>query len=254
MPYGRYRQKSVKPGVPRAAAPRGRPTVALMEIVEIDEAVGAAQPGHEHCGPRCWRDVRAAPASRYDVRFRLLFVCTGNICRSPLAERLTRSILGPCPALQVISAGTRARAGTQMTERARRVLVRLGGDPDGFGSRPLTSELVAAADLVLTATSEHRAESVAAFPPAATRTFTIAEFGTLAGSVPPLAVICHEDPVRRAHTLIGEIRARRGLVRVDQPDIPDPYRGSRLAYRAAGRRIAKSLAVPLGLLTHSRVA
>ncbi|GAA4229559.1 protein-tyrosine-phosphatase [Streptosporangium album] len=191
------------------------------------------------------------PAPGDEPRFRILYVCTGNLCRSPLAERLTRSVLGPCPALQVISAGTHAEPGKQMAERAQRVLVRLGGDPRGFTSRPLTFELVAAADLVLTATSEHRAESVARHFPAAARTFTIAEFGALVQAVPPAAVTCHADPVCRAHALIAEARALRGLVRVDQPDIPDPHGGSWLAHRIAGRRIAKSLAAPHLLLTRA---
>ncbi|MBB6351294.1 arsenate reductase/protein-tyrosine-phosphatase family protein [Nonomuraea muscovyensis] len=179
--------------------------------------------------------------------FRILFVCTGNICRSPLAERLTRSALGP--PFQVSSAGTRARPGMEMTERARRVLLGLGGDPGGFASRPLTGELVAAADLVLTATVAHRAEAVAMHLPAAGRTFTIAEFGALSQEVPAGPLVAQRDPVRRARTLVEQVRELRGLVHVDQPDIPDPFGGSRWAYRTAGRRIAQALAAPLRLLT-----
>lgn len=191
------------------------------------------------------------PTSWENAGFRIVFVCTGNLCRSPLAERLTRSALGPCPAIQVISAGTHAERGRPMAERAQHVLIRLGGDPGGFASRPLTPELVAAADLVLTATADHRAASVAKHLPAVTRAFTIAEFGALAQAVPVAEVIRHEDRVRRAHALVAEAQALRGLVPMDQPDIPDPYGGSRRAYRAAGQRIAESLAVPLRLLTHS---
>ncbi|MFF3442989.1 hypothetical protein [Streptosporangium sp. NPDC002721] len=191
---------------------------------------------------------------REGVRFRILFVCTGNICRSPLAERLTRSALGPCPALQVTSAGTHARPGLEMDRHAVRTLVRLGGDPEGFGSRLLVPALVAEADLVLTAASRHRAHSVALHLAAATRTFTIAEFGTLARAVPPERVIRHRDPVCRARALVDEARALRGLVRVDEPDIADPYRGSRRAYRAAGRSIAGALDVAFRLLTHPRDA
>ncbi|MGJ6964068.1 hypothetical protein ACSDR0_19345 [Streptosporangium sp. G11] len=209
-----------------------------------------APAGHEGCGRRCWRDVQEAwePAG---ARFRILFVCTGNVCRSPLAERLTRSALGPCPAVQVVSAGTHAQPGLEMTGHARRTLVRLGGDPTDFGSRLLVPELVADADLVLTATRGHRAESVAMHLAAVTRTFTIAEFGTLVRAVPPEEITRHRDPVRRARALVDEARALRGLVRVDRFDIADPYGRSLLAYRAAGRGIARSLAVPLRLLTHS---
>ncbi|MBB2911641.1 protein-tyrosine phosphatase [Streptosporangium becharense] len=241
--------------------------------------------GHEECGTRCWRALPAVesddgvpavesdgrvpavesddgvPAAESDgrapavepgdgARFRILFVCTGNICRSPLAERMTRAALGPCPAVQVISAGTQAEPGLEMAEGARRVLARLGGDPAGFGSRPLTPELVAAADLVLTATCEHRARAVDLHLAAAGRVFTIAEFGALAEAVPPAGVPGHPDPALRARALVGQARALRGLVRVARPDIADPYGGSWLAYRAAGRRITRSLAVPLRLLRH----
>ncbi|GAA3088703.1 hypothetical protein [Streptosporangium carneum] len=191
------------------------------------------------------------PTTRQDAGFRILFVCTGNICRSPLAERLARSALLRCPEFQVASAGTHAEPGMRMDERARRVLLRLGGDPEGFVSQPLTQELVAAADLVLTATVRHRAEAVDRHLAAATRAFTIAEFGALVRAVPERTVVRHDDPVLRARALVAEARSLRGLVRVDQPDIPDPYRRSRWAHRAAGRMIETSLAVPLRLLTRS---
>ncbi|GLW96946.1 hypothetical protein [Microtetraspora sp. NBRC 16547] len=186
-----------------------------------------------------------------DRGFHVLFVCTGNICRSPMAERLARAALGAGSPIRVTSAGTRAAPGLRMSDRAREVLVRLGGDPGGFASRPLTAELVVGADLVLGATAEHRAEAAALCPSAVTRVFTITEFAALTRGVPVDAIICHRDPVRRARALVAEAGARRGLVRVDQPDIPDPYGRSRRAYRVAGRTIADALSVSLTLLTRS---
>ncbi|WP_169985783.1 hypothetical protein [Microbispora sp. H10836] len=182
--------------------------------------------------------------------FRILFVCTGNICRSAMAERLALAALGPDSPILVGSAGTRARAGLPMAERARTVLLRHGGDPAGFASRPLTAEAVAGADLVLAASSEHRAEVVALRHRAAACAFTIAEFGALAGAVPSGRVLSHRHPAGRARALLAEAAALRGLVRVDQPDIADPYGRSRRAYREAARRIADALAVPIRLLTH----
>lgn len=192
-----------------------------------------------------------SPEGAAGTGFRLLFVCTGNICRSALAERLTLAALGPGSPILVSSAGTRALPGRPMAERAREELLRLGGDPAGFASRPLTPAEVAGADLVLTASSEHRAEAVALHPLAARHVFTIAEFGALAHAVPQEALARHDDPVRRAHALVAETRALRGLVRVDRPDIEDPYGGPRRAYRAAARRIAESMAVPIRLLTRA---
>ncbi|WP_169945906.1 low molecular weight phosphatase family protein [Microbispora sp. H11081] len=184
--------------------------------------------------------------------FRVLFVCTGNICRSAMAERLALAALGPGSPILVGSAGTRARAGLPMAERASEVLSRLGGDPRGFSSRPLTADAVAGADLVLAASSEHRARAVALHPRAAARAFTIPEFGALAGAVPAESVLGHADPVGRARALLAEAGALRGLVRVDRPDIADPYGGSCRAYREAARRIADALAVPIRLLTDTR--
>ncbi|WP_405085632.1 hypothetical protein [Microbispora sp. NBC_01389] len=182
-------------------------------------------------------------------RFRILFVCTGNICRSAMAERLALAALGPGSPILVGSAGTRAAEGQPMSERARVELLRLGGDPSGFAARPLTAEAVAGADLVLGATREHRAAAVALCPVAARHAFTIAEFGALARAVPTGRVPEDGDPAARARVLLEEVRALRGLVRVDRPDIADPYGGSRRAYREAARVIADSLAVlprPLG--------
>ncbi|GAA4195875.1 hypothetical protein AB0C10_28860 [Microbispora amethystogenes] len=183
--------------------------------------------------------------------FRILFVCTGNICRSAMAERLTLAALGPGSPILVGSAGTHARPGLPMTERACGVLRRLGGDPEGFASRPLTADAVTGADLVLAASSEHRAAAVALHPVAAARAFTIVEFGALARALPAGRVPDHEDPVRRARALLEETGALRGLVRVEHPDIADPYGGSRRAYRAAARRIADALAAPIRVLTHT---
>ncbi|GAA3255727.1 arsenate reductase/protein-tyrosine-phosphatase family protein [Nonomuraea helvata] len=180
------------------------------------------------------------------VLFHILFVCTGNLCRSPLAERLTRSALGP--PFVVTSAGTHAEPGVEMAERSRQVLVGLGGDPDGFVSQPLTAELLAGADLVLTAAREHRAEAVTRHLQAAPRVFTIVEFGALAAAAEREQITCHRDAVRRANALVEQAQALRGLVTVDRPDIPDPMGRWVWAHKAAGRRIAKALSVPLELL------
>ncbi|MFC4531703.1 hypothetical protein [Sphaerisporangium dianthi] len=218
-----------------------------------DEWAGqGVPPGREGCGRRCWRDPGAAPGTHGVPGFRILFVCTGNICRSPMAERLTRAALGPCPALEVASAGTHALADEPMSRHASAVLAELGGDPGGFRARALSAELIERADLVLAAAVEHRAHAVAMYPAAAGRVFTIAEFGTLAQAVPAASLPGHGGHgslAPRARALVAEVAALRGLVRVDRLEIGDPYGRPARAYRAAGRRIAASLAVPFGLLT-----
>ena len=71
--------------------------------------------------------------------FTILVVCLGNVCRSPLAERLLRmrfeQMLGDgASAVHLSSAGVRALVGDPMNELSAAELRRLGGDPDGFVS------------------------------------------------------------------------------------------------------------------------
>jgi protein-tyrosine phosphatase len=88
----------------------------------------------------------------------LLFVCTGNICRSPPAERLTRAYAEHhgLSAMTASSAGIRAVVGYGMEPTAARVLIELGGDPRGFRARQLSTAMVDEADLVLTMSIRQR--------------------------------------------------------------------------------------------------
>ena len=110
--------------------------------------------------------------------FRVLHVCTGNICRSPMAERLTRGgleqRLGADAARFVVeSAGTWGHSGAPMEPYAAATLEGYGLDGSDFRARALVDQHVADADLVLTATREHRAAAVVLHPRAASRTFTL---------------------------------------------------------------------------------
>ena len=89
---------------------------------------------------------------------KVLFVCTGNICRSPVAERMLQQ-RGSQHGLDLVvsSAGTRALNGMDMHPESVRVLQERGIDPKGFTSRLLTPKLTADADLILGLSREHRA-------------------------------------------------------------------------------------------------
>jgi protein-tyrosine-phosphatase len=92
---------------------------------------------------------------------RILLVCTGNICRSPLAAALLERALTErgIAGIEVSSAGTGAWDGAPVSEGAYLVGLERGLDLSGHRARLLTRELVEGADLVLTMARHHRARA-----------------------------------------------------------------------------------------------
>lgn len=174
---------------------------------------------------------------------RVLVVCTGNICRSPLAERLLRARLADrlgaaSERIIVTSAGVRAVVGSGMTARAAAELRAHGGDDDAFVSRQLTVDLLIGADLVLVATRQHRSEVVSLTPGAVRRTFTLRELHRLLRDA-DLSDL-PQEPAERVRGLLAVAVARRGLVPpVDgrDDDVADPYGLSAQAYAATTQQI-----------------
>ena len=89
---------------------------------------------------------------------KILFVCSGNTCRSPLAEVIARQVLAPRLDFEVSigSAGTSAFAGSSASEHSVDVAREHGLDLADHRSRPLTPALVREADLIVTMGVRHR--------------------------------------------------------------------------------------------------
>jgi protein-tyrosine phosphatase len=93
-----------------------------------------------------------------DPALRVLFVCTGNTCRSPLAATALRAELGDDAALvEVSSAGTAAASGQPASEGSVRVAAADGLDLSSHRSRPVTIEMVRRADVVVVMSPGHLA-------------------------------------------------------------------------------------------------
>ena len=117
----------------------------------------------------------------------ILIVCTGNVCRSPIAEGLLRAALearlGP-NAPRVSSAGTMGWSGSPADPNGVEAAAERGVDIADHRARALSSRDVASATLILGMSGEHARDVVAGDPSAAPRTFTLKEFVRLLEALP----------------------------------------------------------------------
>jgi len=142
---------------------------------------------------------------------RVLFVCTGNTCRSSMAEGLFRKMVkerGKEKEIEVDSCGIAAIAGMPATPQAVKVMKDIGVDISSHRAKNLSEELLKA-DLILTMTKSHKDYIVDKFPYAKGRVFVLAEF--------------------------AEDEGDEGV------DIADPYGGDEETYRRVAQALEEKL-------------
>ncbi|MGX1793249.1 arsenate reductase/protein-tyrosine-phosphatase family protein [Microbacterium sp. NPDC055312] len=237
-----------------------RPGLRRADLRRLREALTRGQadvPGTVSPAPAPARTVPPAAAARPTPPVApggdggtIMTVCTGNICRSPMAEVLLRSALADL-GVRVHSAGTHALVDEGMTEQALQLAIGHGADATASGdhrARLLTGPLLTETDLVLTMAREHRSHVVQMMPALLHRTFTLREFARL-------AVALTDDEVRegvasagpaagaRLQALARLIGSQRGLVPAepDNDDVIDPYRRSQKTYDLSASQLVPAV-------------
>ncbi|MFF1574416.1 hypothetical protein ACFVWR_16860 [Leifsonia sp. NPDC058292] len=175
--------------------------------------------------------------SSQSAQFRILTVCTGNICRSPAADLLLAADLADDPRFAVSSAGTHAMAGWPISSPMDELLADRGIDSSAFVARQATRDIIAASDLILTATREHREWVTAHDPRALRRAFTLTEFTDAVRAHPNPSDVSATELVawataNRPSALVTSrgSSTRRGYA---EGDILDPYGRGEAAYIAS---------------------
>jgi protein-tyrosine phosphatase len=170
-------------------------------------------------------DPRSGPAEPFGV----LFVCTGNICRSPTAEALARRELARYPGvpLEVSSAGSHALEGNPAASRSMLAASTRGASLERHFARELTRRRVRSAGLVLCMAAEHRPFVLSYDRSAANRTFLLATFARVAGQ--------WDWPAGSPAELVA--LAAEHAQELDGDDIDDPLGHPAEAYAACAERL-----------------
>ena len=177
----------------------------------------------------------------------VLFVCTGNICRSALGERLLTTKLSPLnTAFSISSAGTHAMLGGSVPQEIIDFAASKNTSISGHNPQDLTAAKIASADLILTAERTHRSEVVSISPRASAKTFTIKQFARLCEEF-DRHVESGEISVTNSLTpgdLVAEIADFRSIASpidvASSDDVADPYRRSQEAYDLANNEIDRA--------------
>lgn len=171
----------------------------------------------------------------------ILTVCTGNICRSPLAELLLRTRLADVP-VYVHSVGTHGFDAVEMTAEAQSLAVEFGVRStwaQEHRSRYLTERHLVTPDLVLAMSRDHRRRIVELAPTRLRSTFTIREFARLAADasdteIAQAADAAGSDTSARVRAATAAVAGHRGLIPPVSPEtdnVIDPFRRPWSTYR-----------------------
>lgn len=179
--------------------------------------------------------------------FRILTVCTGNICRSPLAEQLLKSALRGVEHIEFDSAGTQAMVDNPMPEHSLEIAKNNEiSDAELHRGKQLLEAHLDSADLILAMDRGHRRKIVELSPRATRKVFTVREFKRLIDVTTDEHL--REEIATSDGTPAGRLRAaveaarlgRSDLLPLEDPaddDVVDPYGKEKAVYDASAQQL-----------------
>ena len=164
---------------------------------------------------------------------RVLFICTGNICRSPMGELLFRTYTQGT-SLEIGSAGTHSLVGHGIDPSSKALMYAVGIDSSQFRSTQLTQDIADNSDLILCFEPEQRHNIVVIAPTALPYTFTLTDFSNMCAYCAQHNMITGVTIQERLQSVIDQSMQIRPML-PPSATIPDPYRKNFEAFRSAAR-------------------
>lgn len=193
--------------------------------------------------------------------FSILTVCTGNICRSPLAEQLLVAHLRGIPEITISSAGTRALVGEPMLATTQEIAHSYGVETtEAHRARQVNEALLESSDLILAMTRDHRRTLVELSPRVTRRVFTIREFARLAEVTTDDVLSSEiawtgESPVERLRAAVKAVTLSRNILPLvadrAEEDVIDPYQREMKVHEASAQQLTPAVDAVAALLKRS---
>ncbi|NEG88764.1 low molecular weight phosphatase family protein [Bifidobacterium aerophilum] len=172
---------------------------------------------------------------------KILFVCTGNICRSPMGELLLPRYLND-PGIVADSAGTRGLDAHAIDPSSAKLMEQAGIDPSTFRSKRITPQLADGADLILCFEPHQRQDISTIAPRASRRTFLLPDFANMCAYCAGQGFITGATRQERLESVIDNASMIRPML-PEPMSIEDPHRKDFPVFQKAYDQICRALTI-----------